>query len=65
MATINDVIGGLQIFAKYCGDKHNMGASHDILYVGAGVEPTAEEVAELEKYGWHFDTSADSWARFI
>jgi hypothetical protein len=65
MATINEVLGGLQILAKYNGEKHDICAAHDIIYAGAGVEVTPEEAVELDKLGWFFEKEFESWARFV
>ena len=67
MATINDVVEGLKIFAKYSGDKHDVCADHDIIYAGAAANShlSPEDIAELEKLGWHFDKESFGWARFV
>ena len=68
MASLNQVIKGLEILSKYDsknGDSHNICAEHDIIYAGPGVEVSEEDKKILDDLGWHWDSSADSWARFV
>ena len=67
MASLSSVIHGLQVFAKYTGDRHDICAEHDIIYAGASVldRLTDEDKKELEAWGWHFSKDADSWAIFV
>jgi hypothetical protein len=57
MASIHELIRGLELLAKY-GDKKGAqqinGADHDIIYGGGTpLEWTAEDRAEMERLGWH------------
>ena len=67
MATIDEMIGGLQILKKYCdkgGQECIGGADHDILW-GAMCEVSEEDAKRLDELGWHQDSEADdSWSRF-
>lgn len=63
MATLNQVIEGLQVFAKY--DEHNVCAEHDIIYARAYTDLTPEDTATLERLGWHWSKQADSWGVFV
>ena len=68
MATLNQVIKGLEIFAKHgLGDEHDICAEHDIIYAGANAngQLTRDEYDQLEALGWHWDESVDSWACFV
>lgn len=69
MATINNVIKGLTILAKYTakgGDCYNISAEHDVIYAGPdGEAVSAEDAAELEGIGWFLDKDVDSWAVFV
>lgn len=67
MATINRIIAGLQIFAKYGGgDRYSVQAEHDVIYSGPeeGMAMTEEDKAALDKIGWHFDDTTDCWQVF-
>lgn len=68
MATINEVLKGLQIIAKYeKEDPCGVSAEHDIIYAGWTVSDklSQEDRDQLEQLGWHWDSSIDSWARFV
>jgi hypothetical protein len=68
MATLNQVIKGLEILVKYSGDgSHSICAEHDIIYAGPDVKEDLrdEDRKALEELGWHWAEDADSWARFV
>lgn len=67
MATINEVLGGLQILAKYKGDKHEVNAEHDIIYACSidSTPLTDEETRRLVELGWHVDSEYNCWACFV
>lgn len=67
MATLKNVITGLQVFAKYGDDKHTVCAEHDTLYAGPGddVDLTDEDKKTLDAAGWRYDKSTDSWKTFV
>jgi len=78
MASIKDVIEGLEILAKTAAvpvflaeqgstdrrEAHFGGASEDIIW-GPKADPSEEDRARLEELGWFFDDVADHWARFV
>ena len=67
MAKYSDVINGLSLFLELHGDKHGVCAEHDILYAGHCEEGqlTDQQRGQLEEWGWHYDSTIDSWARFV
>jgi hypothetical protein len=65
MHTINEVIQGLKVFAKYQDHRPSVCAEHDIIYAQVGSDLTEADIAELEALGWHWDEDGDSWARFV
>ena len=67
MATLNNIVGGLQVFAKYGGDQHLASAAHEVLYAGtpAGVKLTAEEEKTLSDLGWRYNKTEESWSIFV
>lgn len=70
MATLDEVINGLQILQKYAGkESDRIDAQHDVIYAGPNLEElegkiTEEDKAKLEELGWHEDSEGDCWARF-
>ena len=78
MASIKDIIEGLQILAKTAEiplglaeqgvtdgrQSHLGGADHDIIW-GPKTDPNEQDKARLNELGWHFDYEADCWARFV
>ena len=78
MASIKDVIEGLEILAKTAKvpiflaeqgltDRREadlVGASHDIIW-GPEADPSEEDKARLDELGWHFDDELDCWSRFV
>lgn len=66
MATIQQVIDGLKILARYGNDQSAMG-DHDVIYAAENVRKdtlTADERAAMEAAGWHRDDECEAWARF-
>jgi hypothetical protein len=65
MATINNVIAGLQVFAKYGGEEY-ICAEHDVIYAQPpdGVTLTPEDEKTLTDAGWIFHKTLDSWGVF-
>ena len=78
MASIKDVIEGLEILAKTAAvpvflaeqgstdrrEAHLIGADRGIIY-GPDVDPSDEDKARLDELGWFFDEDSDCWARFV
>jgi hypothetical protein len=68
MATIDEVIAGMKVLAKYSKGKRPLFVygEHDIISVGdvTKKEVSAEDQVELDKHGWHFDDEVDAWSRF-
>ena len=72
MATINDVVKGLRIFAKYEKkgmEAHMGGADHDVIYGSSGIikqeDFSIEDQAELLEAGWHWSDENGCWCRFV
>lgn len=71
MATVRKVIDGLTILARYDPDgldSHSVSAEHDVIYGPGPGDPdavTEEDRERLEELGWHLDSEADCWARFV
>lgn len=67
MADYKKIVGGLEIIAKYDGDRTYVAAEHDVIFAGPRhpEKVTIEDRKALEKLGWHFDDEVDSWARFV
>ncbi len=71
MATLKDVIGGLQIVAKYCKngmDEDSTAAEHDILYAGVSGDKDAmspEDIAQLDQLGWNWNDEYRCWAKWV
>ena len=66
MATICNVITGLQIIQKYVDPGESLGgAEHDIIYaVPSSIKVTAEDAKSLEDAGWFREADTYSWATF-
>jgi hypothetical protein len=78
MASVKDVIEGLEILAKTAEvpiglaeqgstdrrQAHLIGASHDVIW-GPDADPSEEDKDRLEELGWFFDDESDCWARFV
>ena len=78
MASVKDVIEGLEILAKTAEvpigpaeqgstdrrQAHLGGASHDVIW-GPDADPSEEDKDRLEELGWFFDDESDCWARFV
>jgi hypothetical protein len=78
MASIKDVIEGLQILAKTAAvpiflaehgstdrrQAHLGGASHDVIW-GPEANPSEEDKTRLDELGWHFDNESGCWSRFV
>lgn len=68
MATINQVIGGLQILAaKGLGDTHNICADHDVITAGhdVGIGLSDEEKAAMEALRWFWSEEFSAWAVYV
>lgn len=66
MATIRQVIEGLEVLAVY-GDDQYVNAEHDVIFAGHKVgkddlSPAGKRA--MEKSGWFWSDEADSWARY-
>jgi len=78
MASIKDVIEGLEILAKtaevpiFLAEQgltdrrlaHLGGAGLGIIW-GPEAEPSEEDKARLDELGWHFDNESRCWSRFV
>lgn len=69
MATINDIVRGLNVIAQYApkGMEAAVEAQHDILFADPNVTQamvTPADATLLEQLGWHWDAENDCWARF-
>ena len=65
MATIRNVIEGLQIIEKY--GSQEIDAQHDVIYAGPDKgekKILSEDAAKLEELGWFFDEEFDCYAIF-
>lgn len=66
MATIRQVLAGLEILAKY-GDTDDVSCDHDELLAG-GPSPEGMSLSDaynLDKDGWLYDEQFESWKRHI
>ena len=71
MASMNNIAEGFAILRKYVRDDKpgddDCAAEHDILYAGPSIPEedfSAEDRAELDARGWHYDNDCQCWARF-
>ena len=66
MRTINEVAEGLIILSKY--NNSDVCAEHDIIYAGP-YDPeekiSQEDRERLDELGWHIDSDATTYARFV
>lgn len=69
MASYSDVIEGLQLFARREGlGAHHVEARHEVVYAGSGSPPeklSADELKDLEKWGWVWEQRFVMWRRFV
>lgn len=69
MATYNEIIRGLDIFARYTHNGHEAhlgGADHDVIYgLPLIVNVSDVDAARLEELGWHRNKSADCWVHYV
>ena len=67
MAKYSDVIAGLRLFETKGGPGAHMGgADHDVIYgASADTEFSAEELAQLESWGWCKSDEYDCWILFV
>ncbi len=78
MASIKDVIEGLEILAKTAAvpvflaeqgstDRRqaHLGGAYDDIILGPEADPSEEDKARLDEIGWYFDDDSDCWARFV
>lgn len=69
MATLQSIVDGIQILAKYDDEGgmegHGIAADHDIIYVGPENKDTVsgEDQKALDALGWHVGDYG--WARFV
>jgi hypothetical protein len=78
MASIKDVIEGLEILAKTAAvpawlaeqgstdrrQAHLIGADRDVIR-GPEADPSEEDKTRLDELGWFFDDESDCWSRFV
>jgi hypothetical protein len=57
MSTVNQVVAGLSIIAKYSGDSNDIDAQHDMISAGAEAaeKMTDEEKLNMKAVGWSWD----------
>jgi hypothetical protein len=68
MASLNKIIEGLNIFAKYCdSDEEYICAEHDEIFAGHGLKDAigGDDVKQLEELGWNFVERLDCWRVFV
>lgn len=72
MATYNDIINGLKLFAEKQedGEEEQLGgADHDIIFGPSSdmlvCDFTDEEEEQLDMWGWFFSEEHDCWAHFV
>lgn len=66
MATIADVVDGLNILRKYWPNS-DVSAEHDVLYAGgdqAKVQMQPGDLELLEKLHWRYNSTFDCWQRY-
>ena len=63
MNSLQKVLQGLQIFAKYGGG--DIASGHDMIYAGppAGVEMSEEDTKALQELGWFFEN--EWWSKYV
>jgi hypothetical protein len=67
MATIREVVEGLNIMLKYDPAGEFEGAAFDVIY-GSTTQPdkiSAEDTANLKALGWYWDKTYDSWIKLV
>ena len=67
MATMREVVEGLNIMLKYDPEGEFSGASFDVIY-GSAIQPdkvSAEDTANLKALGWYWDKTYDSWVKLV
>jgi hypothetical protein len=64
MSGIEQIIEGLQIFAKYGG---GVSAEHDIIYAGCMTnnEISQEDQDKLAELSWKFNDGLETWYYFV
>ncbi len=65
MATMKDMVEGLQILIKY-DSKGDCAAEHDQLWAGSTppMEIEKPDLQRLDDLGWFWDKDCTSWSRF-
>ena len=64
---MKNVITGLTILLRY-DPQGDICAEHDVIYAGHDVDPsrmTADDLADMEKAHWKYDTDIPSWRKFV
>lgn len=78
MPSVAEIVEGLEILAKTASvprvlaekgetdtrTAHIGGAGHDVIW-GPQASPSPEDVSRLEELGWHLDSEAEVWSRFV
>jgi hypothetical protein len=66
MTTIQQIVEGLQIFAKYGGD---VSAEHDIIYASPNriksEQISNEDTNKLNELDWKFNDGLEAWYYFV
>lgn len=72
MATLQEVIRGLEILQKYMVDKdeHLICAEHDVIYAGPALSELEGKISEKDEKSlldahWHKSKQGGSWAKFV
>lgn len=65
MATVKEVIEGLQILEKYGAGE--MSADHEVIYAGPDLSATIspEDLKRLDELGWFESEEFDCWSMFV
>lgn len=64
MATINQVLRGLEVFAKTRGDHFDVAAEHDIFLVQCDAELSYDDTKILGANEWFLSEEFGCWAIF-
>lgn len=63
MSRIQEIIEGLQIFARY--PEAACEGQHDVIYAMCKVDDLRhEDTSKLEELGWNFNNEVDSWCHY-
>jgi hypothetical protein len=60
---LDKIMRGLEILKA--NDCEGIEADHDIIYANSHNELSPEDAELMDKYGWHFDDSLDTWCKYV